>query len=312
MKTIYSLVLFLLLATGAFAFSPVIWNSDNNTVIGVYNYFDPTYEADSRIVLEGVNLDTGAQQTSAYNYATGQLSLMVRFPSDSNRLSLVTIDCVSWKLIGNVKLDPTIPWGGLQYDQTNGASNLVVVGSSGSTLIVARVNPVNGDVNVINKLQGTLLSTVLVAKTKQFFITSYQSGVGTSVNELSIDNGNVITTFQPTVSGVPEGYKFVSGPYLTTFVPKYNAILSLINFESDSKVFANFASLVPSQKGFVLSKMKSDAESNNIAMVADQDGYQNLYAIAKMKGSYYFCVYDISQGILFKSQTIKTPVLAMF
>ncbi|KAF2072825.1 hypothetical protein CYY_005868 [Polysphondylium violaceum] len=306
---IVSFICFLLFVSICFALDTVIWNSGDDTVLGQFNYNDPSYGADARLTLGGVSYSSKAQ-ASAYNYATSTLTLMVTYPDSS--VAFVTVDCARWSLIAVKKVEPGNDWAGLQYDQTSNQNSLLGVGLANGLLYISRINPVTGDVNVWAKLQGILKSTAFV-KSSQTFVVTINTPAGVTAVYMFDSAGQITKNLEPTFAKVPEGYLFQSGPYITTYVPTYNAVISLINFKKGDQFYDNFAYFAPSQAAFSISTMSIDVSAEKVIMVADQTGQEYLYAIAKRSdGVYNFYVYNLATASMFKRQTINTPVLAMF
>ncbi|KAF2076349.1 hypothetical protein CYY_002355 [Polysphondylium violaceum] len=296
----------------------VVWVESNSTIVGEFEYISnaTTLQASPKLTINNVIYDTqSGYQTSSFNYVTKQLTFMARDSNDNSRVSFITVDCIQWRVVATHSVENGISWLGLQYDQTNNQNNLLAVGESGDMLCVSRFNPISGESSIISKLQGKFHGTAFIKNTQYLYVTLFQETFGLTI--YIVNGNNAEKSYPVQLTNFPRGYTFLSGPYLTTYVPTYGNILSLVNFQiinrADIVKVAKFASISPGESQITIyNTMSQQTLSKNVAMVADQNGLPFLYSVAKQDGSFYFEIFDLSINDLVVYQLLLTPIIAMF
>ncbi|KAF2071383.1 hypothetical protein CYY_007299 [Polysphondylium violaceum] len=293
-----------------------IWNDNNNTCIGLYDYVNTTRDATVKFTLQGYNYMGGEHTMSAYNYTTKKLSFVAIKVGTTER-SLFTISTETWTQLNALVIPDKNTWEGLQYDQTDRADSLLNAGNNGQgTIFLTRLNPMVTSFSIFGSIVGSLLSAAYDTKSFKYHV-AYKHGEDVFINIYNMAANPVAleSSQKYSFTNIASRFSYASGPNHMYHHPKYNSIMGIVSLRDShlpnphNSVLTN---ITAANKEIRITGMNSDPRHVVTACVPDQTGAGYIYTITKFSDKLYCNTFSPYNNTCTKNVLINTPILALF
>jgi len=254
----------------------VIWNGDDVSVnIGTVDYSNPGSEATVMLTIDSFTFTGDALTQSTYNYATNKLTFVGTQPY-SVQGYLITVDCITWKVVGKVFLPVGYTFSGLAYDQSKTDHNIFTTFYQGNNrLQIIKINPYTQDMKFLDTLDGVYQAAAYNFNTKQYYL-SFTNNTGLFMKSYFSPPNKVVEVKQ--IGFIGSSPPILISQYNLMFNPYQKSLMGMFQLSNyDSQVINGLGFLSWETGFFNMTEMMGLDADTFITTVPDMNGGTLIY-----------------------------------
>lgn len=296
------------------SYGVVIYNHPDNkaVVVGSIDYSNPSLAVVDKLTIPDFYYETSDYQLGSFNYNENTLTFVV-LEFGVNSPYLATVNCTSWTLLTNVRIQ-RIAYGGIEYYQTPTNINLLYTTTTIGELINLNIMvPDSGDYLVADIIPYATLSTTGYDPNEHTFYCTFKNSSGVLLTRTYSNNGNFL--LEKEVSFSNTNLDVVGGPtkmFYNQNSKNPSLMANVVLKDSESNVYGSLAYLNWATGTFQVTNMATHAGFTITTSVADVYNKDLVYIIGHIQNQYYLYTFSQSSNSGLSVSPINTPILSAF